>query len=248
MEDVEIGFLAATVVLGVFLLYSYLSVLYWRLYAGGKNENTVKWLWAWFSDAWLKFGLWCFFAVCATISYLVLFITISFTDSRPSEKAWYGVSIFNLIFLLASCSYPWLMWGTFYSVGRVVSLKHTPGVLASAWEWVYAFRQLTITTLFMVAVSAGVMIGFVYELYGIESLAFASSVVLTFHCTVVDLFIWGYTWYSIPETELENIYHNDGRFIPRFPQFFTASMDTDPSTMGVFSRLRIRQRDVQVAV
>ena len=245
MDAMEIGSLVITSVLGFLLLLSYVLVLFMRLYAGGKNESTVQWLWAGFSISTVRFVIWCISALCATVSYLIIFARAICMNDTPIEFSWYGFSVCNVLFLLASLYYPWVMLFTFESAGSLTDSKVVldESLLREVWKNVRYYKKIVILDLFVVAASAGCMAYFVYSQYGTGDVSLWACIILTFHCTIIDLLAWGYTWYSIPDEDMKKIYHETFRDIIHVLE---ASMDTDPSTMGVFSRLRIRQRDVQI--
>ena len=97
-------------------------------------------------------------------------------------------------------------------------------------------RLLVIIDLLCVAVAASCMFGYICQAFP-ESWLILFSALLAFHCTVTDLMLWGYTWFYHEVTK--DVYHaNNDSF------FFRAAIDTDPSTMGIFTRLRIRHTDI----
>ncbi len=161
-------------------------------------------------------------------------------NSKPVDGVWFGFFVFNMLFLMASFHYPWAMLFTFESAGGIKDANSDAEL-----NNVRFYKRVVIMDLSVVAISGGGMVYFLYWQYGITDVAFVASIVLTFHCTIIDLLYWGYTWYTISDDAMKDIYHETNKHLV---SILRASMDTDPSTMGVFSRLRIRRRDIQVAV
>jgi hypothetical protein len=155
----------------------------------------------------------------ATVSYLILFFgVICFGDW---SKDMTGFAVSNIVFLSASVFYAWLVFRVFKEIGN--------------GDQTTLSRFLVVFDLFVVAGSSISMAAFLY-LDNQPTSAIVPSALLAFHCTVLDALIWGYTW-SFQETE-SGVYHSINEL-----WHFRASLDNDPSTLSIFSRLRIRACD-----
>ena len=91
---VETVFLVLTLLIGLIIFALYAVILYWRLYAGGQNLNTVQWLWAGFYNTGPRI-VWSASASIAVVSYLVLFGEIVCNDVWGNDIAWLIFSIVN---------------------------------------------------------------------------------------------------------------------------------------------------------
>jgi hypothetical protein len=215
-------------VMGIFILWGYWNILYKRIYVYGALDNTTnKWLWAVFHKR-EYFIPWCISAVLATISYFVVFgvVICARTDFTGTNSIGFLVS--NSLFLIFSSLYSFLVFRVFKESGKGAE--------------VYFSKVAVILDLVCVVVTAFCMAIFLVidqKDVGQEIAATFFAFYLFAHCFVGDLLCWGITWWKCDDKDI----HHEGTY----NIIFSAAMDTDPSTMGIFSRLRIKQKDVQFA-
>ncbi len=216
-------------VMGIFILWGYWNILYKRIYVYGALDNTTnKWLWAGLHGK-VFFVIWCICAALATVSYFVVFgvVICARTDFTGSNSMGFLVS--NSLFLIFSSLYSFLVFRVFKEA-KVEKAR------------VGFSKFAVIVDLGCVVVAAFCMAGFLVgdqKNGDAEVVAIVAAFILAFHCLILDFVIWGYTWWN---HSIDEIHHEktDKQSI-----IFSAAMDTDPSTMGIFSRLRIKQKDVQ---
>ena len=215
-----------TVVMGLFILWGYFEILYRSIYVKdgtGRNNPTNKWLFAVLYWKDYIFYVWCLSAFSAAVSFLVLFLDVICTREWIGDAGGVGgfVISFNMFLLFAS----------FYSflVFRVFREAETSP------DNTFYSRWLVIIDLLCVAAAAISMLCYICQAFP-ESWLILFSAILAFHCTVTDLMLWGYTWYN---HKLAGVFHANS-----VSHIFRAAIDTDPSTMGIFTRLRIRHADI----
>ncbi len=202
---------------------SYFFFLLHRIYDYGNAQiETQTWLWAIFKSR-VFFLVWLFFAAAATVSYMgIFFWVVCRNDKEKWSDNMIQFTVFNALFLFFSSLYAFLVFRVFKE-SHTMDFQHT---LIS--------RVLVMADLLLVALFSGLMTYSIALEYGLGR-EFGLAIVLLFHCTVMDLILWGIYWFNSP---IDGIYHERRTLI-----FFGAALDADPSTMGIFSRLRIRTCD-----
>jgi hypothetical protein len=223
------------IIMGLFIIYGYWNILYARIYVSpasgwgyfGPENDTNKWLWAGVFYNKFCFVIWCISAFLAFTSYWVLFIVVICirTEFTTTESIWFLVS--NSLFLFFSSLFSFLVFRVFKQVGIGADLFYS--------------KFAVMVDLLCVAAAAicmvSILLGDQKDVYS-EHAATGAAFYLAFHCFVVDFLFWGITWCIHPIDQ--KIYHVNPNSI-----IFSAAIDTDPSTMGIFTRLRIKHKDVQ---
>lgn len=221
-----------TFVMGVFIVWGYFEILYRRIYVQteGRENVTNKWLLAGFYWGNLYFYVWCVFALLATFSFFGLFFDLIWTREWTRDKDGVseridvgGIVVSYNCFLFFSSLFSFLVFRVFKEA-------------KDAGGKTFFSRLLVIADLFCVAAAAWCMVGFICQDFSDKWWLVLFSVLLAFHCTFIDLVFWGYTWFYHSTV---GIHHDSNPTL-----IFSAAIDTDPSTMGIFTRLRIRRADV----
>ena len=233
-----------SIVMGMFIIHGYWNILYgrifvrqvggWGIYVPGNKTN--EWLWAGVYYNLVSFVLWCISACLATISYFVLFIGVICVRTDFTDMESMGFLVSNSLFLIFSSLFSFLVF-------RVFKESETPKANVSPKANAFYSRLAVIVDLLCVSVAAFCMAGFlVVKQKDVteEYIATTAAFYLAFHCFFVDLLWWGITWWRCDPKDI----HHDGKY----NIIFSAAIDTDPSTMGIFSRLRIKHKDVHLAV
>jgi hypothetical protein len=210
-----------TVASGAFILWGYYEILYRRMYVQSNNtvSKTNSWLFAGIIQDWVFSVMWCVFAFAAAVSFIWIFVYV--ICIRGLEDDIGDIIIAHNMFLLFSSLYSFLLF-------RVFKLSDKNQTLTIP-------KLAVIADLACVAAAAVCMAVFICQKYTDPSLI-AAAILLAFHCTVVDCFFWGITWYRHP---LENVHHMDNPTL-----IFSAAINTDPSATGILSHLRINHTDV----
>lgn len=235
MYDLQIGCIVWNVLLGFCILLGYYFILYKRI--GGYNlsgndksavVNAREWLWAGLED-WTLFVVWLVFAIFSTVAYLIVLFDVVFLkdwsaliDHKSATEKWVesdviGFAVSNLCFLFFSAGYAPLVYRVF-------------GELQSGnffWS-----KVLVLMFLLCNAICAILMAYYISRMNNLL-LACVCAIFLAVHCTAMDLLAWGGTWFY---QNVQNVYHEK-------TSLFVAALDTNPSTMGLFDRLRIRTTD-----
>jgi hypothetical protein len=212
-----------TVASGAFILWGYYEILYRRMYVQSdkiSGSKTNSWLFAGIIQNMAFSIMWCLFALAAALSFIGIFVYV--ICIRGLEDDIGDIIIAHNMFLLFSSLYSFLLFRVFKLA--VNNHPHTISKLA------------VIADLACVAAAAVCMAVFIFQKYT-DPLLITAAILLAFHCTVVDCFFWGITWYRHP---LDNVHHTNNPTL-----IFSAAINTDPSATGILSHLHINHTDVE---
>lgn len=168
-------FVSLFVVLGACVLASY--VMFWRFYLQcSKHQRARVWACWGGSPQNLPWGL------CAMVS------TVAFVCF--SAQIWYDHEDVN-----ARGNVLWLMLS--YAWFLVASALYAP-LMMSEWHRGFVIADLALVSVSVIALCAW---AWKYMRFGsaFEACIMVGMSILAFHCTCLDLFAWGWTWYHWPE-------------------------------------------------
>jgi hypothetical protein len=233
MDGWQVTSILWTIFVGALVLLSYYFILFLRIgdysfsgmFEKPSNDSTKyrvrNWLWTNAYQSIYTWGLWCVTASSATVFYLIVVFRVLCDSAWSGDKhdSYVAFAFCNGFFLVLSLLYSFLMFRVFFESGENVQTK---------WSRVFVVVDVLCAAFF----TWGMLICIVniYD-YGWE---FGIFLILAFHCTVMDGIVWCLFWFKEPN----EIFHKNNQLI-----FLRAALDTDPSTMNIFSRLRIRHSD-----
>ena len=168
MEPLQIGVVVLASVFGVAVLVTYLAIIDYA-----KSAETRSEVWA-ALNFYPLFYVWCVTATCAALGFL-LFVGAYARMDPPSRCAGEPDVYFDTL---------WVPLASFL----FFSALYAPLLIAG-------LRDMVIFVLAGAAASSVVMAWYASSIFGASHVATVFAILLAVHCSVMDLVIWGTSWY-----------------------------------------------------
>ena len=198
-------------------------------------NRTRTWIWSFFYES-INFYICCFFMFMTAVCYVAIFaIVICRDDWSSSSEQHSDMTVFavsNAFFVISLVLYAWLVFWAF-------KVRE-----ASKPENITLPEVMTMINLCITAISACCTTAALSDSSSSrEPWIITASVLIAFHCTVLDLLLWGCVWIfqserkkDIHHTLTTNMYFGSEFSVPNSVVIMTSSS-------SVFDTVRIRQAD-----